>query len=62
LFENRALRSIFGPRREEVAGGWRRMPNEELQNLYTSPNIIFLRHLQSFTDLWPTLMGFSIYI
>jgi len=30
---------IFGPKREEVAGGWRRLYNEELQNLYTSPNI-----------------------
>jgi hypothetical protein len=34
------LRRIFGPKREEVAGGWRRLHNEELHNLYTSPNII----------------------
>jgi len=33
LFENRVLRGIFGPKREEVAGGWRRMHNEELHNL-----------------------------
>jgi hypothetical protein len=31
---------IFGPKREEVAGGWRRLHNEELHNLYASPNII----------------------
>jgi len=37
---NRVLRRIFGPKREEVAGGWRRLYNEELHNLYTSPNII----------------------
>jgi hypothetical protein len=40
VFENRVLRRIFGPKREEVAGGWRRPHNEELHNLYTSPNII----------------------
>jgi hypothetical protein len=38
--ENRALRRIFGPKREEVAGGWRRLHKEELHNLYTSPDII----------------------
>jgi hypothetical protein len=38
--ENRVLRRIFGPKREEVAGGWRRLHNEELHNLYTSLNII----------------------
>jgi hypothetical protein len=40
VFENRVLRRIFGRKREEVAGGWRRLHNEELQNLYVSPNII----------------------
>jgi hypothetical protein len=34
------LRRIFGPTREEVVGGWRRLYNEEFCNLYTSPNII----------------------
>jgi hypothetical protein len=38
--ENRVLGTVFGSRREEVAGGWRRLHNEELQNLYTSPNVI----------------------
>jgi hypothetical protein len=33
--ENRELRRIFGPKREEVAGGWRRLHNEELRNLYS---------------------------
>jgi hypothetical protein len=40
VFEYRILRRIFGPKREEVAGGWRRLHNEELHNLYASPNII----------------------
>jgi hypothetical protein len=40
VFENRVLRRIFGTKREEVAGGWRRLHNEELHNLYTSANII----------------------
>jgi hypothetical protein len=42
VFENRLLRRIFGPKREEVAGGWRRLHNEELHNLYTSPNTIWV--------------------
>jgi hypothetical protein len=40
VFDIRVLRRIFGPKREEVAGDWRRLHNEELHNLYTSPNII----------------------
>jgi hypothetical protein len=38
--EHRVLRRIFGPKRDEVAGGWRKLHNEELHNLYSSPNII----------------------
>jgi hypothetical protein len=40
MIENRELRRIFGPKSEEVAGGWRRLHNEELHNSYASPNII----------------------
>jgi hypothetical protein len=40
VFENRMLRRIFGSKREEVAGGWRTLHNEELHNLFASPNII----------------------
>jgi hypothetical protein len=40
VFENRVLRRTFGPKMEEVAGGWRRLHNEELHNLYESTNII----------------------
>jgi hypothetical protein len=40
VFENRVLRKIFGPKRDEVAGDWRKLYNEELHNLYSSPNII----------------------
>jgi hypothetical protein len=36
VFENRLLRGIFGPKREEVEGGWRRLHNEELHNSYSS--------------------------
>jgi hypothetical protein len=36
----RVLRRIFGPKRDEVAAGWRKLHNEELHNLCTSPNII----------------------
>jgi hypothetical protein len=39
VFQNRVVRRIFGPKREEVAGGWRRQHNEELRNLYALPNI-----------------------
>jgi hypothetical protein len=40
VLENRLLRRIFGPEGEKVAGGWRRLHNEELHNLYAPPNII----------------------
>jgi hypothetical protein len=40
VFENRVLSRIFGPKRDEVIGGWRKPYNEELYNLYGSPNII----------------------
>jgi hypothetical protein len=40
VFENRVLRIIFGPKRDEVTGEWRKLHNEELHILYSSPNII----------------------
>jgi hypothetical protein len=40
VFENRVLRRIFGPKRAEVTGEWRKLNNEELHNLYSSPDII----------------------
>jgi hypothetical protein len=40
VFQNRVLRRIFGPKRDEATGEWRRLHNEELNNLYSSPNII----------------------
>ena len=39
-FENSVLRRIFGPKRDEVTGEWRRLHNEELNDLYSSPNIV----------------------
>jgi len=40
VFENRVLRGIFGPKRGEVSGEWRKLHNEELTDLYCSPNIV----------------------
>ena len=40
VFENRVLRRIFGPKRDEVTADWRKIHNEELNDLYCSPNIV----------------------
>jgi hypothetical protein len=40
VFENRSLRRIFGPKRDEVTGEWRKLHSEELHTLYSSPDII----------------------
>jgi hypothetical protein len=40
VFENSVLRRIFGQQRDEVTGDWRKLHNEELHNLYSSPNTI----------------------
>jgi hypothetical protein len=39
VFENRVLRNIFGLKRDETVGGWRKMHNEELHNMYSSLNV-----------------------
>jgi len=40
VFENRVLRTVFGPKRDEVTGEWRKLHNEELRDLYSLPNIV----------------------
>jgi hypothetical protein len=40
VFENRVLRGIFGPKRDEVTGSWRKLHNEKLHNLYSLPSLI----------------------
>jgi len=42
VFENMVLRRIFGPRRNEVTGEWRKLHNEEVNDLYSSPNILLV--------------------
>jgi hypothetical protein len=41
-FENRVLRGIFGPERDEVTGEWRKLHNDELYDLYSSPNTVWV--------------------
>jgi hypothetical protein len=40
VFENRVLRTVFEPKRDEVTGEWRKLHNEELNDLYSLPNIV----------------------
>jgi hypothetical protein len=40
IFENSVLRRISGPKKNEITGGWRKLPNEELHNLHSLPNVI----------------------
>jgi hypothetical protein len=46
VFENRMLRRIFGPKRDHVTGDWRKLHNEELHYLYSSPSIIRMMELR----------------
>jgi hypothetical protein len=55
VFENRFLRRIFGPKRDDVTGEWRKLHNEELHNLYPSPNII--RQIKSRRMRWAAHMA-----
>jgi hypothetical protein len=58
VFENRVLRRIFGPKRNEVTGEWRKLHKEELNDLYSSSNIV--RVIKSRRIMWPghlALMG-----
>jgi hypothetical protein len=50
VFENRVLRGIFGPKRDEVTGEWRKLYNGELHNLYSPPDII--RNIKSRRMRW----------
>jgi hypothetical protein len=51
VFENRVLRRIFGPKRDAMMGGWRKLHNEELHDLYSSPSI--LKMIKSRKMRWP---------
>ena len=42
LFENMMLRRVFGPNMEDVTAEWRKLPNEEINDLYSSPNIVWV--------------------
>ena len=42
MFENRVLRRVFGPKRDEVTGEWRKLHKEELNDLYSLPNIVWV--------------------
>jgi hypothetical protein len=43
VFHNRVLRRIFGPERDEVTGGWKKLHNEELHNMYSSTSIFMTK-------------------
>ena len=51
VFDNRLLRRISGPRRDEVAGEWRKLHNEELNDLYCSPNIALVMKSKKKNDV-----------
>jgi hypothetical protein len=55
VFQNRVLMRIFGSKRDEMTGGWRKLYNEELHNLYCSPSII--RMIKSRRMRWAVLVA-----
>jgi hypothetical protein len=52
MFQNRVLRRIFGPKRDEMTGGWRKLHNEELHGLYSSPSITSIRVIKARRIRW----------
>jgi hypothetical protein len=60
VFENWMLRRIFGPKRDEVTGGWRKLLNEELHNLYPSSTII--RMIKSWRTRWAWHVAYRILV
>jgi hypothetical protein len=52
VFETRVLRGTFGPKRDEVTGGWRKLDNEELHDLYSSPSIIRIMKSRRMRWVW----------
>ena len=52
VFENRVLRTIFDPKRDEVTGEWRKLHNEKLNNLYSSPNIVRVTKSRRMRWVW----------
>jgi hypothetical protein len=60
VFENRVLSRIFGPKRDELTREWRKLHNEELHNLYSSPNIIRMiksRRMGEMRNAYKILVG-----
>jgi hypothetical protein len=55
VFENRVLRRIFGPKRDEVTGEWRKLHNEKFRDLHSSPSII--RIIKSRRMRWAGLVA-----
>jgi hypothetical protein len=62
VFENRVLRRIFGLKRDEVTGGWRKLHNEELHNLYSPPNTIRIIKLRRMRWAGHTWEGIEMYV
>jgi hypothetical protein len=52
MFENNVLRRIFGPKGDELTGGWRKLHNEELQNFYSSLSIIRMISQRTHRGYW----------